>query len=88
MADKKTLIRAIAVILFIIACFTCCCLMAFSEKENPFTDRFEWYHGDDQTHVIVDKVTGVCYLWVNQSYEGGLSPMIDANGDPVTFRGW
>ena len=33
--------------------------------------------------VIVDKVTGVNYLFVQCGYGGGLTPLIDAEGNPI-----
>lgn len=33
--------------------------------------------------VIVDKETGVNYLWVSSGYAGGLTPLLDAEGKPV-----
>lgn len=33
--------------------------------------------------VIVDKETGVNYLWVKSGYAGGLTPLLDTNGNPV-----
>lgn len=34
--------------------------------------------------VIVDKETGVNYLWIKSGYAGGLTPLLDADGKPVT----
>ena len=36
--------------------------------------------------VIVDKETGVNYLWVNSGYAGGLTPLLDAEGKPIVTR--
>lgn len=33
--------------------------------------------------VIVDKETGVNYLFVKSGYAGGLTPLLDADGRPV-----
>jgi len=33
--------------------------------------------------VIVDKETGVNYLWVHAGYAGGLTPLLDADGKPI-----
>ena len=33
--------------------------------------------------VIVDKETGVNYLYVHRGYGGGLTPLIDADGKPI-----
>ena len=36
--------------------------------------------------VIVDKETGVNYLWVKSGYAGGLTPLLDADGKPIVER--
>ncbi len=36
-----------------------------------------------ETMIIVDKVTGVNYLYVHRGYGGGLTPLLDADGKPV-----
>ncbi|MBR4471510.1 MAG: hypothetical protein IKS54_09410 [Erysipelotrichaceae bacterium] len=33
--------------------------------------------------VIIDKETGVNYMFVHDGYAGGLSVMVDENGDPL-----
>ena len=39
-----------------------------------------------ETMVIVDKVTGVNYLYVGRGYGGGLTPLIDADGKPIVTK--
>ena len=37
--------------------------------------------------IVVDKETGVNYLFVQSGYAGGLTPLLDADGKPiVTLR--
>jgi hypothetical protein len=38
------------------------------------------------TKIIVDKQTGVNYLWHNDGYAGGLTVLVDANGRPVVTK--
>lgn len=33
--------------------------------------------------VIVDRETGVNYLWVKSGYAGGITPLLDAEGKPI-----
>ena len=33
--------------------------------------------------VLVDRETGVQYLWVKSGYAGGLTPLLDAEGKPL-----
>jgi len=38
------------------------------------------------TEIWVDKETGVQYLWHQEGYSGGLTPLLDENGKPVVIR--
>lgn len=33
--------------------------------------------------ILVDKVTGVNYLYASQGYSGGITPLLDRNGNVV-----
>ena len=33
--------------------------------------------------ILVDKVTGVNYLFVQNGYAGGLTPLLDREGKPI-----
>ena len=35
------------------------------------------------TYVLVDKQTGVNYLWTAAGYAGGLTVLVDAEGKPI-----
>ncbi|MGN1110315.1 MAG: DUF6440 family protein [Oscillospiraceae bacterium] len=35
------------------------------------------------TQILVDKVTGVNYLWHAEGYGGGLTVLLDKDGKPV-----
>jgi hypothetical protein len=37
-------------------------------------------------HVLVDKETGVNYLWVVSGYAGGLTPLLEADGRPIITK--
>ena len=36
-----------------------------------------------QQRVLVDRTTGVNYLWVSSGYGGGLTILVDAEGKPI-----
>ena len=36
--------------------------------------------------VIIDKETGVNYLYVHRGYGGGLTPLLDADGKPIITK--
>ena len=52
-------------------------------------DRFEVIYkevhsaGLEKRIIYVDKETGVNYLYVQNGYSGGLTPLLDADGKPV-----
>jgi hypothetical protein len=33
--------------------------------------------------ILVDKVTGVNYVWTESGYAGGLTPLLDRDGKPI-----
>ena len=33
--------------------------------------------------ILVDRLTGVNYLFVQSGYAGGLTPLLDRNGNPI-----
>ena len=39
-----------------------------------------------QIMVLVDKETGVNYLWVKSGYAGGLTPLLEADGRPIITK--
>lgn len=54
--------------------------------------RFEFLNAEkagvfatDST-IIVDKETGVNYLFVRSGYGAGLTPLIDADGKPIVTK--
>ena len=52
-------------------------------------DRFDVIHkeihsaGLEKRIIYVDKETGVNYLYIQNGYSGGLTPLLDADGKPV-----
>lgn len=85
---KKLVIRAVVVVLFAAFCisYSIICVSADTQRPSPFADRFDMFPGDSVEHVIIDKATGVCYLWVNTIYEGGICPMYNADGSLVVWE--
>lgn len=85
---KKLVIRAVVVVLFAVFCisYSIICVSADTQRSSLFADRFEWFNGDSVGHVIIDKATGICYLWVNTGCGGGLCPMYNADGSLVVWE--
>lgn len=56
--------------------------MAKKDKRFIVTEK-EGSEFTNLMQVIVDKKTGVNYLWVKSGYSGGLTPILDREGKPV-----
>ena len=58
------------------------------KKDN----RFEVVYSDGNaltsigTIILVDKETGVHYLFTKSGYSGGLTPLLDKDGKPVVMK--
>ena len=56
-----------------------------AKKDERFVKTFE--EGSAafgiQRTILVDKQTGVNYLWVASGYSGGLTPLLDPRGYPI-----
>ena len=68
---------------------TCCFVFSpyVSAAEDPaLEDRFYAPEGRDGVGtVIVDRETGVCYLWRKEGYGAGMTLLVDAEGDPLLW---
>ena len=54
--------------------------------------RFEIVHTESTgfactVSIYRDKKTGVCYLFTQQGYAGGLTPLLDSTGQPIVDSG-
>ncbi len=54
-----------------------------AKKEKRFVTVYNDEGFAAAKEIIVDRVTGVNYLFVHEGYAGGLSPLLDAQGKPV-----
>ncbi len=54
-----------------------------AKKENRFIVAFEEGRFTGGSRVLVDKETGVNYLYHYDGYGGGLTVMLDADGKPL-----
>ncbi len=57
-----------------------------------YDDRFEIIQSEGNAftslnrQVLLDKATGVQYLFVQNGYAGGLCPLLDRDGRPVSWN--
>lgn len=54
-----------------------------SKKESRFVINKSDSSFTSNAFVVVDKKTGVNYLFVERGYAGGLTPLLDAQGNPI-----
>ena len=52
-----------------------------AKKEERFIRVYSENLGSEQ--ILVDRLTGVNYLFVQSGYAGGLTVLLDRNGQPV-----
>ena len=52
-----------------------------AKKEERFVKIYSENMGCEM--ILVDKKTGVNYLFVQSGYAGGLTPLLDRDGKPV-----
>ena len=52
-----------------------------AKKEKRFLKTYSQDLGS--TQIIVDKKTGINYLFVQSGYAGGLTPLLNRDGTPV-----
>ena len=62
------------------------CTGANSDNET-ISDRFVRVYSEYSNCIYVDSETNVMYFWHSGGYSGGLSVMLDKNGDPLLWEG-
>ena len=62
------------------------CTGSSSENETTY-DRFIKVYSEYSNCIYVDSETNVMYFWHSGGYSGGLSVMLDKNGDPLLWEG-
>lgn len=57
------------------------------KKEDRFEEVYSQRLGvGSSLQVLVDKETHVQYLFVKEGYGGGLTPLLDSDGQPRLYR--
>ena len=56
------------------------------QESGVYTIIVEARHAKGTIHVQLEEETGVNYLYVQNGYSGGLTPMMDADGKPVITK--
>lgn len=61
------------------------CTGASSDNETT-SDRFVKVYSEYSSCIYVDSETNVMYFWHSGARSGGLSVMLDENGDPLLWE--
>lgn len=56
-------------------------------KNNISQQRFLQIYVDGRLYIMVDTVTRVQYLQIDDGYRGYMSPLIDQDGKPILYEG-
>ena len=76
--------KIILVLMLIALVIAGCATQSMAGAKSPFDNRFAKEYLGDYKYVIVDKITGVCYL-AHIHNGSGLTVMVDADGTPLTY---
>ena len=82
----KLRILSIVLAIFVIAIIlTSCSTTTVADEPNPFNGRFAECDTSVYSTVIVDKLTGVCYIYRRVGYGAGMTVLLDADGTPLLY---
>jgi hypothetical protein len=86
---KKFIGILIGCTVLICSMVTVSCTENYYIESEKFTDRFFYLQNKNDgslfQRIIVDKKTGVMYLFHGSRNRGGLTVMVDANGKPLIY---
>lgn len=54
-----------------------------AKKDKRFVTVFREVEIGSNKQIFIDRETGINYLYVAAGYTGGLTPLLDRNGNPV-----
>lgn len=52
-------------------------------KKDNSSKRFITTHHEDGCKILVDKETGINYLYSWDGYSGGITPLLNKDGKPI-----
>lgn len=59
-----------------------------AKKDGRFAVTYQKTTFGTETTILVDRETGVHYLYYRSGYGGGLTPLLDREGRPVITTVW
>lgn len=60
---------------------------AESNTEDENSERFRKVYSEYPNTIYVDSETNVMYFWHTGGYSGGLTVMVNENGQPLIWKG-
>lgn len=82
---KKIFCFLLLVLVVLILVFSCG-MESGAGEPNPFEDRFVECRASHVSTVIVDKMTGVCYIYRSVGYGAGMTVLLDIDGTPLLYE--
>ena len=77
---KRKIMKIVAVVIGIFAVLN---LFWFGWRQILYSSFIDGMEQTELSTLLVDKETGVHYLFVQIGHAGGLTPLLDAEGHPV-----
>ena len=79
--------KLISLVLALVLIFALAGCAGASYKNETTSDRFIKVYSEYSNCIYVDSETNVMYFWHSGVYSGGISVMLDENGDPLLWEG-
>ena len=81
---KMRIISLLLSLVMLAIVLTGCDTTSEAASQNPFKGRFASEYLANYMYVIIDKITGVCYL-AHVHNGSSLTVLLDADGTPLTY---
>ena len=79
--------KLISLVLALVLIFALAGCNGTSSENETTSHRFIKVFSEYSNCIYVDSETNVMYFWHSGGYSGGLSVMLDENGDPLLWEG-
>lgn len=79
-------IRIAAFILILIILTTVLSSCTEADTPNPFLDRFATCSLKNNLTIVVDTITGVCYIYRQAGNGAGMTTLMNADGTPLLYE--
>lgn len=73
-------------ILAVVLVMVICCGLVGCDTTYTSEERFDIVHEEGSQTIVVDEETGVMYLFCQAGYAGGMTVMVDADGNPLLYE--